>query len=619
MSVSVVKARLDAYVNQAAPDANRGDTTHLVVQSDASAINRAFIFFPRPFPVGAIIQSAILRLTCYAGWATLTTVTAQCVAASWKESGPGGITYNNQPGISGSSYTNTVAAGAPAGTTVDIDVTGILSAAAAGTPYYGIRLFVNTTGKKTFYSSNYADPNLAPMLTVTWVLASEIPTGLAPAGGLVVALQRPMLSWIFPDQGQYQVQVDDTADLSSPIYDSGWIVSSVQQLDLSTTGISALSDNTTYYWRVRCINADGQTSVWSDIATFTRNSVAVLTITSPSGATVDDATPVITHTFVGRTQAAVNYFIDEQDPTTLLYTNVYDSGRISTTATTYTLPDKNAAGDQIIRFEARNYRLTLRVYDSLQREALPGDLPYVSSQKIFTYVRNGTPTAPTGLAVTGTPADPEIPITWGAAVRPDFFALKLDGEIVGKRIDPATVEDSPGANTYHMSIWNLTPGVSHSISMERVTISGGKFINSNPLTVNYTPNWKNKWLMAPVSGIKVCIVNPDDPDTAIGQDGETFFPIGRRDPVRINSMVRGYEGTCDGSLADMAGVTAVTYKARMERIIGLENSEELRLAWRDVNMRVQIGEAAIKSSILGWYAVAFEFWQVDDFAFATRL
>ncbi len=88
----------------------------------------------------------------------------------------------------------------------------------------------------------------------------------------------PEFSAIYNDQdsgdiaNKYQIQVDDNADFSSPLWDSGSAGTSMSNCtestrcaDITYAG-SALADQTTYYWRIKFWDDDGEEGSWSAAA-----------------------------------------------------------------------------------------------------------------------------------------------------------------------------------------------------------------------------------------------------------------------------------------------------------------------------------------------------------------
>jgi hypothetical protein len=620
--ISTVKTRLDAWANEAIPANNYGDKPRLKVSNTGGSRRWAYIFFTRPFPLGALVVSATLKLRLGAGWSGGPHVpTLRRISAKWKEAGPGGLNWNNKPAVAGAVITGTGISGGIDKQLVSIDVTSIVSEASAGNVWFGIRIEVDTTGSKDFYSAEAGDVDLRPVLEVTWSEPPDAPTELVPDGGAAVSIAKPVLGWKYTDeqgeyQTQFQVQISTVSDFSSTEYDSGWISSTAWQHDLGPTAYVGVSDGATRYWRVRVQDNFGQISVWSAAAQFQRQTKATLTITSPT-TTVDDTSPTVSHTFVGRTQRSLQYIVEEWDGTK--YVSKYNSGEVTTADTSFMIPE-----DIFIK-EATNYRITLRAWDTILRVSTPGDASYVQQQVVVTYVRpatGGPAPVDTLIQIASTPnTSPEVITEFTRLVRPDFFAVRVNGTYVegAQRLDPADIETTPGGSTYRYTLWGLRPKTAHTIEVEAVSLQTGKYRNSigNP-TLNVTPQPKNKWLLAPTINQKVCIISQSDPVVSIGEDGTTFFPIGGRSPVRITSSVRGYEGSIDGALAEYKGISAATWRDRFEQIKSHREKIPLRVVWEDMNIAVIIEEVSIVPSRKGWYEVGFDFRQIGDYTFVVE-
>jgi hypothetical protein len=100
----------------------------------------------------------------------------------------------------------------------------------------------------------------------TWHFTTEgcyidSPVLVIPDSGAINAVQPVYLEWEeVPDAVEYQVQVDDNDDFSSPEYDF--------TLPGTGTCIFSLDNDLTYYWRVKTIK-DECSSDWSSIRHFT--------------------------------------------------------------------------------------------------------------------------------------------------------------------------------------------------------------------------------------------------------------------------------------------------------------------------------------------------------------
>jgi hypothetical protein len=110
-----------------------------------------------------------------------------------------------------------------------------------------------------------------------------IPTLVSPANNFLTTNYSPLLDWnnsampagtIFD---HYRLQVDDTADFSSPVIDQE--VAGVAHS--SYTPVAPLAANTKFYWRVSAYNNLGQYSSWSAVRIF-RTAIAPPALVSPA-------------------------------------------------------------------------------------------------------------------------------------------------------------------------------------------------------------------------------------------------------------------------------------------------------------------------------------------------
>ena len=96
----------------------------------------------------------------------------------------------------------------------------------------------------------------------TCVGAAGVPSLVSPASGALVTSYTPVLDWAdAANADHYQVQIATNNTFTSLVQEtdapgSSYLVS------------PALNPNTTYYWRLRTINALGQVSAWSAVRTF---------------------------------------------------------------------------------------------------------------------------------------------------------------------------------------------------------------------------------------------------------------------------------------------------------------------------------------------------------------
>ncbi|MBV6394770.1 MAG: hypothetical protein HFACDABA_00338 [Anaerolineales bacterium] len=117
----------------------------------------------------------------------------------------------------------------------------------------------------------------------------SVPSLLSPANNSLVTNTSPTLDWSDSTVpagttfSYYQVQVDDSADFSSPFVDAN--------NGPSTMMVGPLSMNVKYYWRVRAWNTAGDSSAWSATRNF-REALPAPTLIAPvSGITVLNLKP----------------------------------------------------------------------------------------------------------------------------------------------------------------------------------------------------------------------------------------------------------------------------------------------------------------------------------------
>jgi hypothetical protein len=287
---SLVKCTVDTFDNQDAPSTNYGNTVKLWVNGQTSHKKYALIFFTRPFPLGATITSAILKLTLAESWPSGPhTITAKRITATWQESKN---TFNVLPATTATNQATTAVTGGAANQQVTLDVTNMISDVSSGGAWNGIRLEIDTTGDKKFWSGDSVLPTtvggLAPQLAITWTLGPEAPSGLVPTDGAFFDPAQPVVGWVFKDsdgtatQSQSQVQFNLTTNsFTSPTYDSGMVANTQQVFTIAHT----FANNDFGYWRVRVQDSGGLTSPWSDPVSFTRNTKGTSALISPAADT----------------------------------------------------------------------------------------------------------------------------------------------------------------------------------------------------------------------------------------------------------------------------------------------------------------------------------------------
>lgn len=620
----------DSWVNQDAPGINHGPDRRFYLNGDATHTRLGYAYFSQPFPDGALILSATLELTLAAAFGSTTTITAKRIVEKWLESK---INYTNRPSINALNAGSVVVTANPAGHKVQIDLTDMLQDVANGSAWYGVQLSISTTGNRYLWASDAPNDD-GPNLTIEWATVPDAVTDLQPADGSVVSSATPVVSWTFrdvdgtSDQESSQVQVStDPDDFSAPVYDSTMVANTDWAWEL---GGSLLSDGTVYYWRVRVTDSNGNVSPYSPHQSFSVTPKGTLALSSPT-ATVDETTPPITWSLTGATQEAYRIILTDNfavhfgrggsHVAFIAPAVVWDTGRVLSAATTVHVPAGLING-----MDTDGYTLELRVWDDSDRVATPAEPAFSSDSQTFTFVPGG----PTAIGtLTAANDDPAALLTWTSATEPDYFALYVDGDIppgvdvngqTWDRLLPADYLVS--GTTYQLAWLGAAPGEEHTYEVSRVVNNAGKFHHStsNP-TVTFTTNPLGMWLVDVTSGRRVQILGTDDPSGwQIGEESTTYYPIGRRDPVRITTSIRGYEGSISGRLElGTDGVTsAQTFRNRLEAIRGAGASHSIRLIVQGYNIPVQLSGVQIAPiPPMGGYSVGGTFEQIDEWPMAV--
>lgn len=628
--ITTRKSAIDTYVREDRATTNFGQKAYIALRgSGAGTEDRTLVAWDRPFSIGALVVNGKLRV-----WTTgpLTagpyTIDARRVTQKWIESGAGSATWATRPTVGTTVASVTTAATLAANEMVEIDVTAILAEVAAGNPFYGFELRINAgAGTVTFWSGESADSTMFPELETEWSVAPSAPTDLVPSGGKIISVNKPVLDWKFVDskgeaQTKFQVQASTVADFSTTVYDSGWLTSEESALDLSTTGFGGFSNDVTYYWRVRVQDNYGMESPWSAVQSFMRKPKPTVTITSP-GAVAEETTPPITHTFtpghVGQTQVAVRYYVDVLEVGETTWVNLYDSGWRGTTATTFMMPE------DLVDSLVDQYRVNVFVLDSDDRVSLANDKRYTQATQVFTWVRSATPAPVTNLVIT-TRKNGEVLLEWQRATQPDFFAVRVDGKLVTGRIDSAdALVSSPDY------AWQIHTGYTlfreHEFEVEAIVLDGGEYKHSEGNdTALATPRASNVWIKCPSKGLLTVVLVPEATDARIGESAEVFFPIGRRDVVRIVDAIRGHEGTVTGRMGpyvDPEGTQrdAFYWRDQLEKIKGWQGREKIYMNLADRIFEIELGEIADPPDVKldsVWFNISVQFWQKNQFTIAQR-
>jgi hypothetical protein len=315
-----------------------------------------------------------------------------------------------------------------------------------------------------------------------------------------------------------------SATLSAAATATGTITATV------TETFTPLADGASTYWRVRVQDGAGVWSPWSLAAQFSRTTKGTLTITNPAASPnnfVSEATPPILWTFTGRTQTAHQVII-----TNAAGRWIHNSGKLTSSATSYTLPKG-------IIHDDKTYTVYIRVWDNTtSREATPGDAPYTQASRAFTYNLSATVAPVTALTGTDLTPVPALQRDWSRSTAPDSFTIVRGGKVIASNVLPGDAFTS--GTSYRFVDHGADPNIPHTWKVRAVV--NGVTSSANP-TVTKTLKPAGIWLLDPDTDISVQLVGSDNGSWANGEDAEVYTPVGGTRVVRVTQALRGFEGS----------------------------------------------------------------------------
>lgn len=287
MSTATLRNGRDTYVVEDRPNDRLHNKPTLWLNNTAANTRYAYIYFTRPFPIGATIISAKLRLYNKGFWPGTTRIRLRRINEQWSVSR---TRWSNRPGVW--EYivdSDTFADGANDGTEWVLDVQPEMQRVANGVKWYGFRIETTETAQRSLYSTQ-GRWKYRPVLEVTWADNPDEPEDLAPSAGRAVSLSHPTLRFDFTDVSgdtdlqsvHVQTAVTDAAlDAGTPAWDSGVVAASNPELDLGA-GIRTASVTTT----------STSTAITSADAEFTAADVGASIVGEgiPAGATITAVT-----------------------------------------------------------------------------------------------------------------------------------------------------------------------------------------------------------------------------------------------------------------------------------------------------------------------------------------
>ena len=620
MTTSTRRANIDAWVSEARRSDTHGADKELLVAGGSGARRYAYVYATRPWSDsrGVTVITATLDLfVSRVSVGSVVPLEVRTVIGSWNEKT---AKWAARPTVDAAIVaTGSVPASSPVGTKISIDVTALFQTIASGTPYFGVEISVaaaaGAVGPIRLSSSEAANVDRRPTLTVVWSSAPDAPADLRPGRGTFVSTRKPVLAWSFGDvrdasayQTAYRVELDDLETFAAADFDSGQIASGVSQVDLNATAYAGLpTDGAIRYWRTRVWDDSGAVSAVSDPVAFRYAPLGVVAITSPA-ATTPDVRPEVVWTFTppatpaglpAVVQEAYRVTIERQDGTR--WTMLADSGLTTGTVLSYSPP-------VALQNLAATYRATVEIADSLDRESLASAPALARAVKTFTFAPSGTVTDPTGLTATVVDGY-AVRLNWSRATRPAYWSLEVDGKILQDGID---VE--PTGTAYVWTYYGVLPRKATTLKLHAAELVGGAYVLSLGTSVVATTTPVGIWLVDPATGTQIHIADRDALAAEIAETSAVYPRLGERAPVLVTELVRGYEGTVSGELVLWDGQNPRTAKATAIALRGV--GTDLRLVLGDLNLPVSVFQMTANPTPRPEdlvFEVAFGFVQIGEF------
>ena len=616
MGQSTQTHSLDTWVSSSQPSAVYAQSSTLQVRADQRL---AYIYFSRPFPLGATIISATLKVRTYAisgsgsRWLRLwrTQTRPSYTHMTWNNA-PAGIT-----GIPGAAVTVTKTGPQPGAAEWSFNVTGHMQHVSDGAPWSGWRIATDSTDILRIYGVDGG--RYVPELTVVWSDAPDTPTQLSPSAGRIVGEPSPVLRFDYTDvsgdteMSALHVQVHTSGSghssvngWSSPAWDSGITNSSNPQLNLEGTTFPGIPDGRTRWWSVRVRDGAGLWSGWSDPAEMRYVPKASFTLIAPTpGGTLeapaswDDATPVIAWNLSGATQASyrVRVWLSTDPKNTL-----WDSGRVTASTTSVTVP----AG--ALRWDDRHYRVQVSVWDTLDRQTTPGvTAAYTETSVVFLdwdQVLSGTNW------VSARPLDPYpfVELEWARTPAPDRWTIVRNNEIL-TTVDFADTLQPDGT---HRWVDRYAPPRKELRYTVRPRVNGATAWGNPASPVVSDP--VGLWLVNETD--EVCLVDTDDGTWAMGEASAIHEPIRGDRVVQLKSGMRGYEGSLSGLLiGDVWGLEGVTARQWRDALLRVKRDGGAWLTGSSLSFPVLLSDvvAAPTPHVEEQYRASLSFWQSGYF------
>lgn len=603
MTVLEFTSGQDTHATSAAPNKNENNARYPKMQSGAA---RTFVRFPISQISGRTILSATLSVPVKGSFASQD-ISVAMPTDTWKANT---LTWNNQPAV-GAIETDTFGPLSD-GDMLEVDVTSFVQLLANGQANYGFRIGSNSGTAQALYGFG-SGKETSWVLTVETSDAAAPPTQLRPAGTISLA------KWVcdiadVEDLAAIRVQVDPAMDEVTPDFDSGWVATTVSQLDLAGTAYGGLADFTITYWRAAIKNLDGEESEFSGWVQVDRKVKPTLSFTNPSAGLLWDSSPEIT--------AELSSGVIEQwrlsvrsatDSSKILYDTGLQDG-VGTAEIAWQIPESRGSWwDSSVFRRDGDYLLSLRVWDSVTRVASIGDPAWIDLNEVVTLDADGAVNPPDTIVAWETEdGAPGITLRVTRAADPELFEIHRNGQRLAPRIDEADAQVSAGT-------WELTDRTAppNTLLTYTVRVITGAVQSTNSPEVEITNAVVGVWLLSEHGDV---VLDGTDTGSLVRTDKRATYNLpGRRDQVDIISAFGGRGGSFRGVLDNRRGVDIVAALATLEAI-KYDPETPVRLVYGQLNIPVLLRNLdwdAHPESLIALgdlrQVVTFECFQVGEF------
>lgn len=288
MGKATLRNAQDAFVSEHRPKKNWNNASVMNIHPG----RLGFLYFSRPFPLGAKIISATLKVWNKGDWTGGdNTIDLHSITSPWAVNK---VNWDNKPSVSGKQSLTKNNPGH--NTQWEFDITAKMQAVSDGGAWRGFRL--NCPGlfavgdKRKIHSTQTPKQWRRPRIEIEWSDAPWPPTDLTPDGGLIIAKAKPTLRFNFYDvsgntnMGGYSVQIASDVSFNTIVLDTGTVNSSVPLCDTEDFAWAGWLPNQTLYWRVTVKDQAGLWSGWSPTASAKLIEKGTLTLSNPAPAEV---------------------------------------------------------------------------------------------------------------------------------------------------------------------------------------------------------------------------------------------------------------------------------------------------------------------------------------------